>query len=71
MSRNGNSVIYEFTYYLGIVYVKLATKWKLCRVSTYLLNLEVLCLEHVWNTCLATTISNLRLRPSGVVLSQS
>ena len=35
---------------LGIVYVKLATNRKLCRVSTYLPNPEVLCLECVWNT---------------------
>ena len=62
MSRNGTLVIYEFTYYLGIVYAKLATKWKLCGVSTYLPNLEALC---VWNTCSATAISDLRLRPSG------
>ena len=65
MSRNGTPAIYEFTYYLGIVYVKLATKQKLHGVSTYLPNLEVLCLEHIWNTHLATMISNPRLRPSG------
>jgi hypothetical protein len=65
MSRNGTSAIYGFTYYLGIVYVKLATKWKLYRVSTYLPNPEVLCLERVWNTCLATTISSPKPRPSG------
>jgi hypothetical protein len=28
MSRNGTSAIYESTYYLGIVYAKLATNWK-------------------------------------------
>jgi hypothetical protein len=51
--------------YLGIVYAKLATEWKLHGVSTYLLNPEALCLEHVWNTCSATTLSSLRLMPSG------
>ena len=63
--ENGISVIYNFTYYLRIVYAKLVTEWKLCRVSTYLPNLEALCSEHIWNTCSATTTSNLRLRPSG------
>ena len=58
------SVIYKFKNYLGIVYVKLATKQKLCGVSTYLPKLEALCLEHIWNTHSATTISNPRLRPS-------
>jgi hypothetical protein len=57
MSRNGTSVIYDFTYYLGIVYAKLATKWKLHGVSTYLPNLEALCSELVWDTCLATMTS--------------
>ena len=65
MSRNSTSVIYKFTYYLGIVYAKLATKQKLCRVSTYLPNLEALCLEHIWNICSATMISIPRPRPSG------
>jgi hypothetical protein len=50
MSRNGTLVNYEFTYYLGIVYVKLVTKHKLCGVSTYLPNPEALCLNHVWIT---------------------
>jgi hypothetical protein len=65
MSRNSTSAIYESTYYLGIVYAKLATEWKLRRVSTYLPNLEVLCLERVKKTNLATTISSQRPRPSG------
>ena len=65
MSRNGISAIYESTYYLGIVYMNLVTEWKLCGVSTHLPNPYVLCLEHVWNTCLATMISNPRLRPLG------
>ena len=45
--------------------------WETChqakvhRVSTYLPNLEVLCLECAWNTRLATMISNPRLRPLG------
>jgi hypothetical protein len=65
MSRNSTPVIYKSTYYLGIVYAKFATKQKLCRVSTYVPNLEVLCLEHIWNTCSATMISSLRPRPSG------
>ena len=65
MSRNGTSSIYESTCYLGIIYAKLATKRKLRGVSTYLPNTEALCLEHVWNTCSATTISSLRLRPLG------
>ena len=47
MSRNGTSAIYESTYYLGIVYVKLTTEQKLHGVSTYLPNPEALCLEHV------------------------
>ena len=64
MSRNGTSAIYESTYYLGIVYAKLATKWKLRGVSTYLPILEVLCLECVQSTHSATTISSPRLRPS-------
>ena len=63
MSRNGTSAIYESTYYLGIVYVKLATEQKLHGVSTYLPNLEALCLKHVWNTLSATKISSPRLRP--------
>jgi hypothetical protein len=63
MFRNGTSAIYKSTYYLGIVYAKLATKWKLCRVSTYLPNPEALCLECIWNTHSATTISSSRLRP--------
>jgi hypothetical protein len=54
-----------FTYYLGIVYTKLATKQKLCRVSTYLPNLEALCLKCIWNTHSATMTSNLRPRPLG------
>ena len=65
MSRNGTSSIYEFTCYLGIIYAKLATERKLRGVSTYLPNSEVLCLERVWNTCWATTISSLRPRPLG------
>ena len=65
MSRNGTSAIYKSTYYLGIVHVKLATNRKLRGVLTYLPNLEVLCLEHIWNTRSVTTISSLRLRPSG------
>jgi hypothetical protein len=65
MSRNGTSAIYESTYYLGIVYAKLAINWKFCGVSTYLPIPEAHCLEHVWNTCLATTIPSLSLRPSG------
>jgi hypothetical protein len=65
MSINGTSVIYEFTYHLGIVYAKLATKQKLHGVPTYLPNLEALCLEHVWNTRSATTTSNPRPRPLG------
>jgi hypothetical protein len=65
MFRNDTSAIYKYTYYLGIVYMKLATNQKLRRVSTYLPVLEALCLEHVWNTCLATMISSPRLRPSG------
>jgi hypothetical protein len=64
MSKNGTSAVHKSTYYLGIVYMKLATKWKLHIVSTYLPNLEVLCLECVWNTHLATTISGLSMRPS-------
>jgi hypothetical protein len=63
MSRNGTLVIFEFTSYLRIVYAKLATKWKLRGVSTYLPNLEALCLEHIWNTHSATLISNLSPRP--------
>ena len=31
MSRNGTSAIYKSTYYLGIVYMKLATNWKASR----------------------------------------
>jgi hypothetical protein len=58
-------VLQLFTNYLGIVCVKLATERKLHRVSTYLPNLEALCLECVWNTCLATTNSSPRLRPPG------
>jgi hypothetical protein len=50
MSMNGSSVIYDFTYYIRIIYVKLATKWKLHRVSTYLPNLEGLCSEHIWTS---------------------
>jgi hypothetical protein len=65
MSRNGTSAIYKSTYYLGIVYAKLATNQKLHGVSTYLPILKALCLEHIWKTCSATTISNRRLRPSG------
>jgi hypothetical protein len=65
MSRNGTSAIHESTYYLGIVYAELATKWELHRVSTYLPNLEALCLECVWNTHSATMISSSRLRPLG------
>ena len=34
MSRNGASVISIYTYYLGIIYAKLATKQKLRGVST-------------------------------------
>jgi hypothetical protein len=64
MSRNGTSVIYNFTYYLGIVYVKLAIEQKFCGASTYLPHLEALCSEHIWNTHLANTTSNLRPRPS-------
>ena len=48
MSGNSTSAIYDSTYYLGIVYVKLATEQKLHGVSTYLPNLEVLCLEHLF-----------------------
>ena len=65
MSRNGTSAIYESTYYLEIVHVKLATNRKLHRVSTYLPNPELLCLEHIQNTHSATMISSLRLRPLG------
>jgi hypothetical protein len=65
MSRNSTSAIYKSTYYLGIVYVKLATNQKLCGVSTYLPIPEVLCLECIWNTRSATMISSPRLRPSG------
>ena len=65
MSRNGTSVIYNFTYYLGIVYVKLATERKLWGVSTYLPNLEPLFSEHVWNTHSTTMTFNPRLRPLG------
>jgi len=65
MSRNSTSAIYESTDYLGIVQVKLATKWKLHRVSTYLPDLEALCLERVWNTCSATIIPSPRPRPLG------
>jgi hypothetical protein len=65
MSGNSTSAIYQSTYYLGIVYVKLATERKLCGVSTYLLNPEVLCLECIWNTHSATTISSPRPRPLG------
>ena len=65
MSRNGTSAIYKSTYYLGIVYVKLATNQKLHVVSTYLPNLEALCLECIWNTHSATMISSPRPRPSG------
>ena len=64
MSKNCTSAVHKSTYYLGIVYTKLATKWKLHIASTYLPNLEVLCLEYVLNIHLATTISSLRLRPS-------
>jgi hypothetical protein len=63
MSRNGTSAIYKPTYYLGIVYAKLATSRSFVGVSTYHPNLEVLCLERVWNTRSATKISS--LRPSG------
>ena len=35
MSRNSTWTIYKSTYYLRIVYLKLATNWKLCGVSTY------------------------------------
>ena len=65
MSINGTSAIYESTDYLRIVQAKLATEWKLCGVSTYLPDLEALCLEHIWNTRSATMIPSLRLRPSG------
>jgi hypothetical protein len=37
MSRNGTSAIHESTYYLGIVYAKLATEWKLWGVLTGIL----------------------------------
>jgi hypothetical protein len=62
MSRNDTSAIYKSTYYLGIVFTKLATDHG---VSTYLPILEALCLEHVWNTRSATTISSPRPRPLG------
>jgi hypothetical protein len=65
MSRNSTSAIYKSTYYSGIVYAKLATNQKLRGVSTYLPIPEVLCLECIWNTHSATTISSPRLRPSG------
>jgi len=65
MSRNGTSAIYKSTDYLGIVHVKLATERKLRGVSTYLSDLEVLCLEHIWNTHSATMIPSLRPRPLG------
>jgi hypothetical protein len=50
MSRNSTSAIYESTYYLGIVYMKLATNWKASR-SFNLLSysrsaLFRTCLEH-------------------------
>jgi len=63
MSRN--SVIDKSTDYLGIVQAKLATEWKLRGVSRYLPDLEVLCLEHIWNTHSATTIPSPRPRPLG------
>jgi hypothetical protein len=63
MFRNSTSAIYESTYYLGIVYAKLATNQKLCIASTYLPIPEALCLEHIWNTCSATMISSLRPKP--------
>jgi hypothetical protein len=47
MSRNGMAIIYDFIY-LNNISTKLATRWKLCGVSTDLPNLEVLCLKHVW-----------------------
>jgi hypothetical protein len=65
MSRNSTLAIYESTYYLGIVYAKLATNRKLCGVSTYLPIPEALCLECVWNTHSTTMISSPRLRPLG------
>jgi len=65
MFRNGTSAIYESTDYLGIVQVKLATKQKFHGVSTYLSDLEVLCLECVWNTHSATSFSSPRPRPLG------
>ena len=51
-------------YYLEF-HAKLATERKLRGVSTYLPVPEALCSKHVWNTRSATTISSLRLRPSG------
>jgi hypothetical protein len=47
MSRNSTSAIYKSTYYLEMVYVKLATNQKLRGVSTYLPIPEAVCLEHV------------------------
>ena len=48
MSINGTMIIYDFIY-LKNISTKLATRWKLCGVSTDLPNLEVLCLKHQEN----------------------
>jgi hypothetical protein len=58
MSRNGTSAIYESTCYLGIVYAKLVTEWKICEVSTYLWSYANYCANglqqlasEVWGPC--------------------
>jgi len=44
MSRNGTINIHDFMYLFKDYFHKvLATEWKLCGVSTYFMNLEVLC----------------------------
>ena len=64
MSRNGTSIIDDFTYYLRIISTTLATEWKLHGVSTYLPNPEMLYSEHVWNAHSATPTFNLKPRTS-------
>jgi hypothetical protein len=55
----------DFTYFTSHTIKKRLknTATLLHGVSAYLPNLEALCLECVWNTCSATTISSLRPRP--------
>jgi hypothetical protein len=49
MSRNGTSAIYKSTYYLGIVYMKLATERKL-RCNEYRRELETLIPQVHWTS---------------------